>query len=132
MQFLDDWRWRIPKKNFLSLKERLQHWRRVWIPQLPENGRDIHSLNDDERAQVGVSYEELLRLGAGLHFQITSPPNAPETNPIERVWWRLYEQITRCHRCQTMEQLLNLIFAWLHQRTRFTVEDAVYALPPAA
>jgi hypothetical protein len=31
-----------------------------------------------------------------------------------------------------MEQLLDLIFAWLQQRARFTVEDAVYALPPAA
>jgi hypothetical protein len=25
-----------------------------------------------------------------------------------------------------------LIFAWLQERTHFTVEDQVYALPPAA
>jgi len=64
-----------------------------------------------------------------LHYL---PTYAPETNPIERIWWCLHQQITRCHRCQTMEELLDLIFSWLQQRTRFTVEDAVYALPPAA
>jgi hypothetical protein len=31
-----------------------------------------------------------------------------------------------------MDELLDLIFAWLQQRTHFTVEDQVYALPPAA
>jgi hypothetical protein len=72
MRFLNDWRCRIPEKNFSSLKERLQHWTSVWIPQLPETGRDVCSLNDHECAQVGVSYEELLRLGTGLHFQDTA------------------------------------------------------------
>lgn len=52
--------------------------------------------------------------------------------PVERVWWHLHEEITRCHRCQTLEELLDVVFAWLQQRTRFTVEDSVYALPQAA
>jgi hypothetical protein len=30
---------------------------------------------------------------------------APDTSPIERVWWRLHEEITRNHRCQTMDDL---------------------------
>jgi len=64
-----------------------------------------------------------------LHFLLTY---APDTNPIERIWWHLHEEITRCHRCQTMEELLDLVFAWLQKRTRFTVEDVVYALPQAA
>ena len=53
-------------------------------------------------------------------------------NPIERVWWCLHQQITRSHRCQMMEELLDLIFAWRQQRTRYTLEDTVYALPPVA
>lgn len=64
-----------------------------------------------------------------LHFL---PTDAPDTNPIERIWWHLPEEITRCQRCQTMEELLDLVFAWLQKRTRFTVEDVVYALPHAA
>jgi len=31
-----------------------------------------------------------------------------------------------------MEELLDLVFAWLQKRTPFVVEDQVYALPQAA
>jgi hypothetical protein len=31
-----------------------------------------------------------------------------------------------------MEELLDLVFAWLQKRERFIVEDEVYALPQAA
>jgi hypothetical protein len=48
------------------------------------------------------------------------------------MWWRLHQQITRGHRCQTVEELLDSIFAWLQPRTRYTFDDAVYAPPPAA
>jgi hypothetical protein len=72
MRFLNGWRCRIPEKNFPVLKERLQQWTRAWISQLPEMGRDIRLLSDDEHTQVGASYEELLRLGAGLHYQDTA------------------------------------------------------------
>ncbi len=30
------------------------------------------------------------------------PLYAPETNPVERVWWHLHDEITRNHRCQTI------------------------------
>jgi hypothetical protein len=31
-----------------------------------------------------------------------------------------------------MEELLDLVFAWLQKRKRFIVEDEVYSLPQAA
>jgi putative transposase len=92
----------------------------------------IHVICDNARIHACQPVQRYLRRWGHrlvLHYL---PTYAPETNPIERVWWRLHEQITRCHRCQTMEQLLDLIFTWLQQRTRFMVEDGVYALPPAA
>lgn len=57
MQFLNDWRCRIPEKNFSILKERLQQWATLWIPQLPDASRAIRSLNESERAQIGASYQ---------------------------------------------------------------------------
>jgi len=30
------------------------------------------------------------------------PVYAPETNPVERVWWQLHEAVARNHRCRTM------------------------------
>jgi transposase len=44
-----------------------------------------------------------------LHFL---PKYAPETNPIERVWWHLHETVTRNHRCRSLEELLELTYDW--------------------
>lgn len=62
-----------------------------------------------------------------LHFL---PKYAPELNPIERIWWVLHEQITRNHQCQSMEDLADLVIAWLTERRRFPVEDGAYDRPP--
>jgi transposase len=58
-----------------------------------------------------------------LHFL---PKYAPELNPIERVWWRLHEAITRNHQCQSLEELVDLALAWITERKYFTVEDEAY------
>jgi hypothetical protein len=54
------------------------------------------------------------------------PKYSPDCNPIERVWWNLHDRITRNHRCETMQELLDLTFAWLGSRNPFKVEDKVY------
>jgi putative transposase len=58
------------------------------------------------------------------------PKYAPDTNPIERVWWRLHEAVTRNHRCQTMEELMDLTFDWFETRTHFRVQSSVYTKCP--
>lgn len=60
------------------------------------------------------------------------PLYAPETNPIERVWWVLHEAITRNHRCGSLEELLDLVFAYLDVRSPFRVEDSIYRPARAA
>jgi transposase len=62
-----------------------------------------------------------------LHYL---PAYSPETNPVERVWWRLHEAVTRNHRCRTMDELLELTFDWFATRARFRVETQVYREPP--
>ena len=57
------------------------------------------------------------------------PKRAPETNPIERVWWHLHEEITRNHSCKDMTELLELVFAWLDSKKRYDIEGSVYPLP---
>lgn len=94
--------------------------------------RKIHVICDNARSHDCKLVQRYLRQWGHrlvLHYL---PTHAPDANPIERVWWHLHEEITRCHRCQTLEELLDLVFAWLQKRARFTVEDAVYALAQAA
>jgi len=60
-----------------------------------------------------------------LHYL---PKYAPETNPIEHVWWRMHETLTRNHRCQTIEQLLGDVREWINARkTFYSKELANYA-----
>ena len=94
--------------------------------------RKIHVICDNARSHKSHAVQKYLEQWGHrivLHYL---PTAAPDTNPIERIWWHLHEEITRCHRCQSMEELLDLVFAWLQKRTPFVVEDQVYALPQAA
>lgn len=60
-----------------------------------------------------------------LHYL---PKYAPETNPIERVWWQLHETLTRNHKCATIEELLADVFAWINAgRCFYNQELAHYA-----
>jgi transposase len=62
-----------------------------------------------------------------LHYL---PTYSPDCNPVERVWWRLHEAVTRNHRCRTMDELLDLTFDWFANRTHFRIETAIYGKSP--
>ena len=64
-----------------------------------------------------------------LHFL---PAYAPQTNPIERVWWHLHEEVTRNHRCTDIEQLLDMVFDWLAPANHFDIETSLYNAKQAA
>src|SRR6516225_9511842 len=58
-----------------------------------------------------------------LHFL---PQYAPKTNPIERVWWHLHETLPRNHRCRTIDELLDNVFAWIAYQRTFPLETNAY------
>src|SRR6516164_7645079 len=94
--------------------------------------RVIHVICDNARSHDCRAVREYLqRWGhrVRLHYL---PTYAPETNPIERVWWHLHDEITRNHRCQTVTELLDLVFRWLETGNPFEIEGSVYPEPRAA
>jgi putative transposase len=62
-----------------------------------------------------------------LHYL---PTYSPDCNPVERVWWRLHEAVTRNHRCKNMDELLDLTFDWFETRTHFRVQTGIYDIAP--
>jgi len=50
-----------------------------------------------------------------LHFL---PPYCPDDNKIERPWKDLHDNVTRNHRCTTMEQLMREVVDYLRRRNR--------------
>jgi putative transposase len=94
--------------------------------------RVIHVICDNARfhqaAKCKRLQEYLGRWGHRIKLHYL-PKYAPETNPIERVWWHLHDEVTRNHRCQTMEELLDLVFRWLEDGKPFNIEGSVYPTP---
>jgi transposase len=94
--------------------------------------RKIHVICDNAKFHdCRRVWEYLKRWGQRIQLHFL-PAYAPEANPIERIWWHLHEQITRNHRCGSLDELLDLVFAWLDHRRPFAVEDQTYHLKPAA
>jgi transposase len=54
------------------------------------------------------------------------PKYAPQTNPIERVWWHLHETITRNHRCRTIDDLLTEVYEWAEAQSSFFFQTASF------
>jgi len=132
------------------------HWRtgRVILTEgRPKEGRSaalfLRHLDDLRRAFRHFKVIHVLCDNAGTHTSEGSklvraylkawghrvevhylPKYAPDTNPIERVWWRLHEAVTRNHRCHTMDELLDLTFDWFATRTHFRVQSSVYTRNP--
>jgi transposase len=100
-----------------DLRRRLRHYRKV------------HVICDNAKCHTSEAVAVYLwehRERIELHFL---PAYSPECNPVERVWWNLHDQITRNHRCQSMEELLDLIFTWFKRRSPFKVEGrSVYRI----
>lgn len=59
------------------------------------------------------------------------PKYAPELNLIERVWWIVHDQITRCHQCESIEELVDLVLGWIANRRTFELDKSKYEEAPA-
>jgi transposase len=84
--------------------------------------RVIHVICDNASFHDCRAVRACLERHAGRIRLRYLPKYAPETNPIERIWWHLHETITRNHRCQTLEELLADVYAWANAQQPFFME----------
>jgi transposase len=89
--------------------------------------RVIHVICDNARPHHARRLRKYLAAHAGRVVVHYLPAYAPQTNPIERVWWHLHEEVTRNHRSATMTELLNRVREWLATDSTFPIETEVYA-----
>jgi putative transposase len=90
--------------------------------------RKIHVICNNAAFHKSRAVQKYLQQGGHrleLHFL---PTYAPETNPIERVWWHLHETITRNHQCTTIEELLREVYDWFAAEQFFPIETSLYRL----
>jgi transposase len=88
--------------------------------------RMIHVVCDNARFHDCRAVRTFLARHPGrieLHFL---PKYAPETNPIERIWWHLHETITRNHRCRSIDELLREVTDWAAAQNNFYLQTASF------
>ena len=72
---------------------------------------DNYSIHDSRQTSLALKSMPRIR----LHFL---PPYSPQFNPIERVWLDLHAEVTRNHRCETMDELMGEVEHYLRYRNR--------------
>ena len=93
--------------------------------------RKIHVICDNapfHTSRLVQKYLHQWRHRLALHYL---PKYAPETNPIERVWWQLHETLTRNHRCPTIDALLSDVYDWIKAHGNFYGKNLI-GYPQAA
>jgi putative transposase len=106
-----------------GLRRRLRRYKKIHV--ICDNAR----FHRPERCKHLQQYLERWGHRIVLHYV---PLYAPETNPMERLWWHLHDEITRNHICQTIEELLDLVFRWLEVGSPSEIEGSVYPKPKGA
>ena len=85
--------------------------------------RKIHLIVDNYRVHKSKQTQVALKSLGGkivLHFL---PPYSPQDNKIENLWLDLHNSVTRNHKCETMDQLMENVQAFLVQKAkRFAYE----------
>ena len=71
---------------------------------------DNFRIHDSQKTKLAVA---ALAGKVKLHFL---PPYCPDNNAIERVWKDLHDNVTRNHRCKTMQELMTEVYAYLQRR----------------
>jgi hypothetical protein len=103
-----------PRKTsllFLQLLYRL-------VTRTYRSARVIHVILDNYGIHDSLQVRLALATVKGrvkLHFL---PPYCPDHNRIERVWQDLHANVTRNHRCRTMEQLMEQVRIYLKTRNK--------------
>lgn len=95
---------------FLALLEKLrQHHPRV---------RRIHLVLDNYGIHSSRRVQEYLRQRGDLFQLHFLPPYSPDENRIERVWREVHANVTRNHRCQTIDDLMRRVVWHLRREAR--------------
>jgi transposase len=106
-----------------DLRRHLRRYRKIHV--ICDNAR----FHDPQGCRKVREYLQAWGHRIELHFL---PTRSPDTNPVEKVWWRLHEQITRNHRCFSMEELLDQVIEWLEEEGPECMETGLYQRKSAA
>lgn len=95
---------------FLALLDRLR--------RRHPNARRIHLILDNYVIHSSKRTQRYLEEHDGLFVLHFLPPYSPKYNKIERFWRELHANVTRNHRCRSIDQLMSKVMSFLHREAR--------------
>jgi transposase len=101
------------RKNSLLFISTLEH-----LLQRHRTAPVIHVVLDNFRIHSSKQVQAWMKekgMRLRLHFL---PPYCPDDNKIERKWRDLHANVTRNHRCETIEELMKQVQVWLKTQNR--------------
>jgi transposase len=103
------------RKNSLLFLELLH----TLATKIYPNAKRIHLILDNygihDSLQVRLAMKSAAAENLELHFL---PPYCPDHNRIERIWKDVHDNVTRNHRCATMDELMADVRSYLAARNR--------------
>ena len=81
---------------------------------------DNYIIHKSKKTQQHLAKATVRRVGetVGLFVLHFLPPYSPEHNRIERFWRDLHANVTRNHRCASMDDLMRRVREWLRREAR--------------
>lgn len=77
----------------------------------------IHLVMDNYSTHTSNQTDRVIEEFDGKLQRHFLPPYCPEANPIERVWWDVHEHVTRNHRHDSFDELLEEVYHYLRTRS---------------
>ena len=100
------------KDSWLFIRLLVKLWKRYPDAKVIHDIVDNYIIHDSEWTRCA------LRCAGGRIKLHPLPTYSPKHNKIERVWEDLHANVTRNHRCRTMDRLMRRVYYYLHRRLR--------------
>lgn len=108
-----------PRKNSLLVIALLKELTKIYPGKTIHVILDNFKIHDSRATRAAVA---ALEGAVVLHFL---PPYCPDHNRIERTWRDLHDNVTRNHKCGSMEELMSEVAEYLRHRNRDARRNAM-------
>jgi len=95
---------------FIELLEKLR--------QMHPDAKRIHLVPGNYVIHSSRVVQKYLRESQALFELHFLPPYSPDDNRIERLWREVHANVTRNHRCRSIEDLMKKVTWYLHRQAR--------------
>jgi putative transposase len=105
------------RKNDELFMKLLEELRRIYRCH-----RHLHLAIDNDGSHTSKRVQRYVEDSGGRLRLHPLPAWSPQSNPVELVWWRLHEAVSRNHSCKDLSELVEFAESYFKERQPFRLE----------